>query len=256
MAQVSDWIRAARPALLVCDVSVEVSLLARLHGIPVVSVAMPGDRSDPPHRLGYDVSTVLIGCWPNDAGDVFRSAPEAVAKLRSVGGLSRFPVAPTGPRRAGPPRVSVLLGTGGSDITASMIDDARSQSPEWEWTVMGRHLDRWSATPFDAVRDADVVVTQAGQNAIAEVAAARRPAVVIPADRPHDEQRATARALAEGDWPAVVRPTWPHTGWAELLQHAAGLDHTRWAAWCDGQAALRFAAIVDELAERYLTDAS
>ena len=42
MARLSAWIAESRPRVIVVDVSVEVALLARLFGIPVVSVALPG----------------------------------------------------------------------------------------------------------------------------------------------------------------------------------------------------------------------
>ena len=52
MARISSWLEAARPSLLVSDHSVEITLLARLHGVRVVAVVLPGDRSDPAHLLG------------------------------------------------------------------------------------------------------------------------------------------------------------------------------------------------------------
>src|SRR5690606_17408057 len=64
MAAVSDWIARARPGLLVSDVSVEVALLGRLHGVSVVTVALPGVRDDPAHALGYGVSSAFIAAWP------------------------------------------------------------------------------------------------------------------------------------------------------------------------------------------------
>ncbi|WP_017933692.1 glycosyltransferase [Nocardioides sp. Iso805N] len=251
MAQISAWLGSARPTLLVCDVSVEVCLLARLHGIPVLVVAMPGVRSDPAHLLGYDVATSVVGCWPVQARGLFESSPAVAGRLRLVGGLSRFSVVRPEPRRPGPPRVSVLLGTGGSDIDEVMIDQARTRSAGWDWTIMGRHVRQWHADPSESLRHADVVITQAGQNAVAEVAAARRPAIVIPARRPHDEQLRTAAALEQGPWPVSVRAEWPLQDWASLLHTTAALDGEAWASWCDGLAASRFAAIVEELAARF-----
>lgn len=247
MNQISTWIHSARPDLIVCDVSVEVSLLARLHGVPVVVVAMPGDRRDEAHRLGYDIADAVIGCWPPQADGLFRSTAAIQDKLRLVGGLARFSVVDVGVRRPGKPRVSVLLGTGGSDITTAMIDKTRTQCPDWEWTVMGRHVDSWSIDPFEALCDADVVITQAGQNAIAEVAAARTPALVIPAERPYAEQTATARALRTGPWPVTVVDDWPKHGWPLLLRRTADLDGAAWASWSDGDAATRLATIIEEL---------
>ncbi len=249
MAAVSAWIARERPAALVSDVSVEVALLARLHGVPVVTVVLPGLRSDPAHLLGFEISDRLVGCWPVTAPGMVPDLPEPLlARLEPVGGLSRFPVRPDRARRPGPPRAALLLGTGGSGVTAAMVASARAETPDWEWTVMARDLEGWRHDPYAALCEADVVVTHAGQNALAEVAAARRPAVVLPEVRPHDEQLATARVLADGDWPVVVRPGWPAGAWSSVLAEAAGLDAHTWTSWCDGAAARRFARILDEVA--------
>lgn len=94
------------------------------------------------------------------------------------------------------------------------------------------------------MRRADVVLTHAGQNALAEVAALRRPAVVVPAARPHDEQVCTGSALAQGAWPAVVLPSLDAGRWPDVLEQARALDGDAWAGWCDGEAARRFADVV------------
>ena len=251
MALVSAWLESSRPSLLVSDVSVEVALLARLHGVPVVCVTMPGDRTDAAHALAYDVADAVVGCWPAAADGIARlPASLDPSRVHAVGGLSRHPVAPAAPRRPGPPRVAVLMGAGGHDVTAADLAAARSQTPEWEWTALGGGLGSWVADPAMVLREADVVVTHAGQNAVAEVAAARRPAVVIPGERPHDEQRSTGRVLASGSWPAVVRSSWPSAGWSSLLDSARALDGSAWAPWCDGLAASRFAAVLADVAGR------
>ncbi len=63
------------------------------------------------------------------------------------------------------------------------------------------------------LRDADVVVAGAGQNSLAEVAACRVPAVVVPAARPHEEQATTAGVLAREGFPAVVVDHLPDDDW-------------------------------------------
>ena len=52
MSQVARWVEFARPSVVVVDVSVEVTNLVRLLGVPVVVVAMPGNRADPAHQWG------------------------------------------------------------------------------------------------------------------------------------------------------------------------------------------------------------
>jgi hypothetical protein len=233
-ARLSAWLDRARPRLVVVDVSVEVALLVRLHGVPVVGVVQPGVRTDPAHLLGYDVAATLVAFWPPGATDALLPGLPAAVRDRVValGGLSRFPVALPRPRRPGPPRAVVLSGGGGGWAGEF------TRAPGWEWTVLGRG--GWTDDPRPVVEDADVVVTHAGQNALAEVAAARRPAVVVPQDRPHDEQRVTAGFLRAPAWPAVVEDAVA----ADHLDAARALDGSAWAGWCDGRAADRFAEVV------------
>ena len=89
----------------------------------------------------------------------------------------------------------VLSGRGGTELTLDQLAAAQAETPGWTWTVLGPPGTRWVADPWPLLCAADVVVTHAGQNAIADVATARRPAVIIPQPRPHDEQATTARAL-------------------------------------------------------------
>jgi hypothetical protein len=249
---ISQWLATAAPDAMVVDVSVEVTLLARLHGVRVASVVPPGRRDDAAHRLAFDVCDALVGLWPPSATAtaMMPGVPDEVRRrVVPLGAVSRHPVATPRPRRAGPPRATFLSGSGGSAVPELAVAAARRQTPGWEWTVLGGPgTSGWSDDPRPAIEDADVVVTHAGQNALAEVAAARRPAVVVPQDRPFDEQRTTASVLSAG-WPAVVRPELPTTGWAELLTTAAGLDGRGWERWCDGHAAERFAGVVQDVAD-------
>ncbi|SDD60921.1 glycosyltransferase [Nocardioides lianchengensis] len=244
-AALAAWIATARPACVVVDVSVEVALLVRLHGVPVVAVVLPGARGDAAHALGLGVADALVGCWPADVPGLVRDLPDDVfARLRPIGAVSRFPVGAPAVRRPGPPRVVVLAGTGGDDLDETSVDRARASAPDWSWTVLSRRFGSWVDDPRPVLADADVVVTHASQNALAEVAALRRPAVVVPQRRPHDEQRTTARALASAGLPVLVEETWPQDGWARRLERAAGLDGRGWSCWCDGHAAERFLDVV------------
>ncbi|WP_159502447.1 glycosyltransferase, partial [Microbacterium sp. 18062] len=239
MAAVSAWIAAARPSVVVVDVSVEVALLARLHGVRVVTVALPGVRDDDAHALGFEVSTAIIAAWPPDAtGMLSGLSAHAAARLHPVGAVSRFPPAGETPSDAAasarPRRALVLAGGGGDDFTAESIAAARAGTPGWELTHIGGSSGRWVEDPREALRSADVVVTHAGQTALADVAAALRPAIVVPQRRPYGEQAASGRVLAAGPWPAIVVARMPVAGWGPLLAAAAALDGGGWRSWNDG----------------------
>lgn len=255
MAAIAAWIGRTAPRLVVVDVSVEVTLLCRLLGVPVLVVAMAGDRTDRAHRAAYDAADALLACWPRE---VLEPAWPTVwtAKTRFVGALSRYDCRiGTGPDRAGDaaerPRrrsVVVLLGAGGRDVSDEDLAAAGRATPGWNWTVLGGS-DGWFPDPWPLLRGADVIVTHAGQNALAEVAAARRPAIVVPQRRPHDEQFAAASAIAAAGL-ATVCPRWPDAAaWPTLLDDATADDGDRWRLWCPGGAATAAAELIRELAQ-------
>jgi hypothetical protein len=109
--------------------------------------------------------------------------------------------------------------------------------------VLGPPGDHWVDDPWPLLCEADVVVTHAGQNAVADVGAARRPAVIVPQPRPFAEQETTARAL-EAAGLAVVAHRWPRSGWPELLDRAVRLGGDGWARWSAPGAADRAAALL------------
>lgn len=245
MATIAAWVAEHEPSLVVVDVSVEVAVLVRSMGIPVVVTAMRGDREDRPHRSAYDLAHALLAPWP---GALPEPWPEHwLDKAWHVGALSRHDgrsrTPPTGDRR-----VLVLWGGGGGDVTSEDVAAAAEATPDWTWDTCGLPDGAWVEDPWPLLQAADVVVTHAGQNAVAEVAAARRAAVVVPQARPHGEQAATARALAEGGL-AVVAATWPRPlAWPDLLAEAARHDPAAWERWSDGGGAMRAAALLDEAA--------
>ena len=249
-ALISAWIDAAEPRAMVVDVSVEVALLARLHGVPVAVFALPGARGDAAHRLGFEIAAVILAAWPPQAtGLVTGLTAAAERRLAPVGAIGRLAPFPDERSAEDPHRVLVLAGRGGDEFSPTALDRARASAPHWTWEHIGG-----SGTWVDDVRPslsaASVVITHAGQGALADVAAARKPAVVVPQTRPHDEQLASARVLAAGDWPVIVRDRLPDSGWEKLLERASGLDGTRWERWNDGHGAARAAAVIGELAGR------
>lgn len=141
-----------------------------------------------------------------------------------------------------------MMGSGGADLPVDAVRAARAATPGWQWTTLGGPDGGWASDPWPALCTADVVVTHAGQNAIAECAAAGRPVVAIPQERPYGEQLATARALRRADL-AVVAERWPAPrDWPGLLASALALGGEGWHRWAPGDGASRAASALHEAA--------
>ena len=251
MARISAWIAANEPCAFVVDVSVEVAALARLHGVPTVVVAQRGRRDDPPHRLAYTSATTVAAPWTaatHLAGD---GLPDA--RVQFTGAISRFDGrAPGAPERG---VVLLVAGAGGHALDAADVVAAARATPDWEWHVAGAL--RVGAPVVDHGADADVwpllqraevVVGTAGGNVVAEVAAARRPFVCVPQDRPFAEQQRQADALDRAGL-ADVHRAWPEAAaWPGVLAAARERDPARWEVLHDGRGAQRLAALVAEVA--------
>jgi hypothetical protein len=252
MAAIARWISQAGPSVLMVDVSVEVSLLARLMGVPVVAKVLPGRRDDPAHQLGYAMAETLIAPWPASVpGLLADDGVPWAGKVRHVGAFSRFDGRPpeSRPARRGDHRqVLVLQGQGGSAITERDLRLAARRTPGWRWAALGG-TGPWKHDPWADLCQADVVVTHAGLNTLAEVAAARKPAVVIPQARPHGEQAATARALASARL-AVIAHIWPTADrWPAVLHAALRIGGSRWASWSPGTAAAHAARLIESASQ-------
>ncbi len=88
MAAVAAWVEQARPSLVVVDVSVEVAVLVRAMGVPVVVAAMRGQRDDRAHTTAYDLADALLAPWPAALPEPW---PQRwLDKTWHVGALSRF----------------------------------------------------------------------------------------------------------------------------------------------------------------------
>ncbi|WP_323512409.1 glycosyltransferase [Subtercola sp. RTI3] len=258
----------------VVDVSVEVTLLVRLFGVATVVMTQPGERVDQPHQLAFAAATRIVAPWPS-ALMLPRALEEFREKTRFVGGISRFDGrlaagqgvvwAGSGSSssggsdggsdgssekrddRGGLFSVLVLGGGGGSAVGPAEVRAAEEATPGVRWRVLGVGGGEWCDDPFELMCDADVVVSWAGQNAVADLAAARARAVVLPQERPFGEQDATAGALEAAGLAVVVRQ-WPEPAeWPVLLREAAELTPD-WGSWLTAGAAARAAAVVAEVA--------
>ena len=233
----------------VVDTSVEVTLFARLLGIPPVLFTQPGTRHDEPHALGLRAAARIVAPWP---AELLRPAHLAPVQSSVVftGGISRFDGRVAGPRtRDG---VLVLGGRGGTQVVEADLATAAAATPGERWVVLGGlggspgKENDWTDDPWESLLQADVTVSWAGQNAVADLAASRARAVIVPQWRPFDEQLETARALGRAGL-AVVEPIWPSAErWPEVLESARARE-ADWSRWEACGAAERAARVVHDV---------
>jgi UDP-N-acetylglucosamine--N-acetylmuramyl-(pentapeptide) pyrophosphoryl-undecaprenol N-acetylglucosamine transferase len=261
-ARMVDWLCRPSSRVLVCDVSVEAALLARLCGVAPILVHQTGDRRDPPHRLGAAVSVARLCPYPEQF-EVAAVTPQERARSHYTGILAPHrPVLSTAAARrrigAGPePLVVIVLGGGGHSFDPGRLPAIAAALPGWSIRVTGPlpaggrdrwRVDGWVEDVWPHLCAADVVVATAGSNAVAEVAAAGRPLVCVPEARPFDEQLVRATRLDQLGL-AVAAAPWPEAGaWPGLLERARALGGRGLAELVDPDAAARAAAWIEAVA--------
>jgi len=225
---------------MVVDVSVEVVVFARLLGLHTLAMTQPGLRTDAPHALAFDLADGILAPWAR--GVVSEDALGAhVDRVTWTGGISRF----DGRERsaARDERSVLLLGRVLDDhVREDVVTRLRSRG--WDVTSAGHDAASRIDDPWPLLTRSTVVVSAAGQNSVADLAAAGARAVVVAQERPFDEQQHTADALErrglarQGDsriGPAAL---------VELIERAAE-DDPDWSRWQVAGAAGRMAAAID-----------
>ena len=133
------------------------------------------------------------------------------------------------------------------------VDATAASIAEITWKTLGLRGGRRTPDPWPDICAADVVITHAGQSCVADVAAARRPAIVLPQPRPFDEQHATAETLRRHRL-AVATRGWPDArAWRYFIGHARASDPSRWERRQTTGAAARAAEAIDTAVCQYAT---
>ena len=224
----------------VVDVSAEVVAFARLLGVRTVAVTQPGTRTDAPHALAYGLADRIVAPWPEGAVDAPGLAPHA-DRVTWTGGISRFDArAVSG---AVDHRRVLLLGR---VLPPDVRDESVRRLGERGWNVTSVGHDDASRVddPWPLLTRSTVVVSAAGQNSVADLAASGARAVVIGQERPFDEQRATAESLEA--WGLARRADGAVSAdhLVDLVEKAAG-DAPDWSRWRVSGAAARMAAAIE-----------
>lgn len=246
MAQIAEFVATRKPDAIVVDVSVEVAVFVRLMGVPVIVMAMPGERTDPAHRLAYSVADAIIAPWPEE---LYQPTwlDEYRAKTTFTGGISRHDGREPAASRLHAADILVMTGTGGTRTACAEVMQVAADHPDLTVRGLGTAFGTWVDDPWPDLCSAGLVVVNGGQGSVADVAAAQRPALVLPQERPFDEQLTTARTLVRAGL-ARVSETWPsRDDWREVIADArSAVPH--WVRWETAGAARRAARAIESVA--------
>ncbi len=265
----SEW----QPDLLVVDVGLEASILARMCGIPTVYSRQHGRRWDKGHTLAYEWACGLLAPFSeqmeqDDCPQWIREKTFYSGGFCRFSGRRRSPTAPTSYAQDRP-NVLVMTGFGGTEITGEAIARSALANPQWRWHLLGNYSKVESKIESKAeskikskvegvvshgvVEDvwpylcrADLVVANVGHNSTMEIAAAGVPSVCIPAWRHFDEQICKAQVLARLGLSVVV-DSWPQAdAWLEIWEKSRSLS--AWASFQDAEAPKRAAQYLAKVA--------
>lgn len=184
------------PLILVVDVSVEITMLARLSGIPTIVIMQHGKRVDFAHLSAYESAEKLIAPFSED----MYNGENGWVKNKTVftGGFSRFdgrmPVVKVIKKK-----IAILIGAGGTSIDSNVVNHIALQCKSFEFHVFGEvyHPDqkpvnvtyhRYCSDPFDEISSSYIIIGNTGHNTVMEVASLNKRFVGIPEPRPFFEQ--------------------------------------------------------------------
>lgn len=257
MGRLAAWIVEADPALIVVDVSVEITLFARLMSVPTLTVRLSGNRTDTPHREAFRSAEAVLAFFPPELEAA--GTPDWVRAKTLYAGLPAPERMPPTPEDGS---ILVIYGRGGEGGRLTDLAEAARAVPDRSWHVLGPvenaggerpanlHLHGWVADPAPWLARAALVVGAGGDGVVAGVAAAAKRFVCLPEPRAFDEQIAKAEALASLG-AAIHCPVWPNpAAWPGVIAAGLRLDPARIGALAEPGAIARTARLIADLADR------
>lgn len=244
LATIADWIARHPVAAFVVDVSVEVTAFVRLLGVPTVVFAQPGDRSDRPHRLGHALADRIVAPWTEGLFEADELSDHH-ERVRHVGAISRHDGRTRRPADDAARRALFLSRTLDASRLAETIDLLTARG--WVVDTAGARDDDRVDDVWPLLCRANVVISAAGLNGVADLATAGARAVVLPQDRPFGEQEHTARVLQAAGLASTAPAGSSPAKVVELVERAAATVPADWSRWGATGAAARAAHAIQEV---------
>jgi len=256
---ISSALHALFPVILIVDVSVEVTILATLCGIPTVVVRQNGDRDDTAHLHAYECAQLLIA--PSSELLMNPSTHSWVNKKTFFsGGFSKYSGCDNPDSASDCRSIGVIVGSGGTSLNAKVINALSKQCADKSIFVIGNIAQTGTVTgsnvifhgqinnPASVLSKCDVVIGNAGHNTVMEMAYLGKKFVCIPEDRPFQEQIRKAGLLEENQIAVLVQPKdLEQVDWKTIIQKAAALPDNCWEGVTSESALKGIAARLNDL---------
>jgi len=225
--KILDTIYQRRIDLMIIDVSVEVAMLCRAASVPYLYVRLPGIRDDEPHLNAFAGAVALLAPYPRTLESAM--TPEWISQktlyldfintqqrdaqtyqvfikhlMQLITDKKALSLMLNDKNKNTPTIVSVIKGYGGHQAIDAKLPELRQLLPYAFIISLGpidedkRHyidiaVDVSDVTPF--IEHSDYLLMACGLNAVAQAYDYATPLVVLPDDRPHQEQEVMAEAL-------------------------------------------------------------
>jgi len=218
-----------KPALFLSDGSIELSIMARSMGVRTVFVHLHGHfKQDPTQVFAHEVSDALIAPYPVEMEDKTYPYKD---KTFYTGYFSKYQL--NDRAVATDERVSILLGY---DNASREVLSRITENASYSFSVIGNKMpviERENVRAYGRVDDikkyitGEVVITAAGTNSIAELLTLGKKLILLPEDRPYDEQLHTAELLAQHEYAVLARADMTSEQWHDAIEHARKIDVSR-----------------------------
>ena len=225
--KILDTIYQRRIDLMIIDVSVEVAMLCRAASVPYLYVRLPGIRDDVPHLNAFAGALALLAPYPRTLEST--KTPEWISQktlyldfintqqrdaqtyqdfikhlMQLITDKKALSLMLNDKDKDTPTIVTVIKGYGGHQAIDAKLPELRQLLPHAFIISLGpidedkRHyvdiaVDVSDVTPF--IEHSDYLLMACGLNAVAQAYDYATPLVVLPDDRPHQEQEVMAEAL-------------------------------------------------------------
>ncbi|MGP5501607.1 hypothetical protein [Psychrobacter faecalis] len=225
--KILDTIYQRRIDLMIIDVSVEVAMLCRAASVPYLYVRLPGLRDDEPHLNAFAGALALLAPYPRTLEST--KTPEWISQktlyldfintqqrdaqtyqdfikhlMQLITDEKALSLMLNDKDKNTPTIVTVIKGYGGHQAIDAKLPKLRQLLPYAFIISLGpidedkRHYVDIAAevsdvTPF--IEHSDYLLMACGLNTVAQAYDYATPLVVLPDDRPHQEQEVMAEAL-------------------------------------------------------------